>query len=151
MLVATDRLANLTAQIGAVAPIAGVSIGRWDDKATWRIDFAPEATAEQRGAAAVTLGAFDPDAVPPNYVKVEARRRILLRFPEWKQANMTARGVELTLVLASGGQWSPQEQAEADALQGAWDWIKQVRVASDALEAASPIPTDYTADSHWPV
>ena len=28
-------------------------------------------------------------------VKAEARRRITQRFPDWKQANMTARGVEL--------------------------------------------------------
>lgn len=43
----------------AVAPITGVSVGHWDDRATWRIDFKDEATAEQRDAARVVAAAFD--------------------------------------------------------------------------------------------
>ena len=35
---------RLDAEIRAVAPIVGVSIGRKDDRATWRFDFADEAT-----------------------------------------------------------------------------------------------------------
>lgn len=42
---------KLDAAIKAVCPIHGVSIGRVDDKAIWRIDFKDEATAEQRSAA----------------------------------------------------------------------------------------------------
>jgi hypothetical protein len=45
--------------IAAVCPIVGVSIGRRDDRSTWRIDYAPNATAEQRAAAQATLEAFD--------------------------------------------------------------------------------------------
>lgn len=37
----------------------GVSIGRKDDKSTWRIDFAPEATDEQMANAAQIVAAFD--------------------------------------------------------------------------------------------
>lgn len=120
------------------------------DKTTWQINFAPEATEAQRRAARAVVEVFDPNAVTVAAVKNEARRRIVARYPEWKQANMTARGVELTLVLASGGQWSPGEQAEATALRAAWDWIKKARAASDALEAMSPIPQDYAADARWP-
>lgn len=55
-----DNLAgNLHAAIAAVAPIDGVSIGRRNDKSTWRIDFKPEATDMQRGAAHAALLAFD--------------------------------------------------------------------------------------------
>jgi hypothetical protein len=43
---------QLHAAIEAVCPITGVAIGRIDDRQTWRIDFAPEATAYQRAAAA---------------------------------------------------------------------------------------------------
>jgi hypothetical protein len=38
-------------EIEAVCPIHGVSIGKWDDPASWRIHFAPEATEEQKRLA----------------------------------------------------------------------------------------------------
>lgn len=53
---------KLDAAIKAVCPIHGVSIGRKDDKSTWRIDFKDEATTEQRAAAQAVLDAFDPVA-----------------------------------------------------------------------------------------
>lgn len=40
-------------------PIAGVSIGREDDRDTWRIDFAPGATPAEQAAAAQILSGFD--------------------------------------------------------------------------------------------
>ena len=81
-------------------------------------------------------------------VKAEARRRILALYPDWKQANLTARGVEL---LRKGeARWTAEELAEADAIHAAWDWVKSVRSASDAIEAMSPIPEDFRADRNWP-
>jgi hypothetical protein len=57
---------SLTKTIAAVAPIDGVSVGRIDDRATWRIDFRPEATAEQRAVAKVTMAAWvNMPPVPP--------------------------------------------------------------------------------------
>jgi len=50
---------QLHEKIITVCPIHGVSIGRRDDKATWRIDFKDEATEQQRSAARVVLDAFD--------------------------------------------------------------------------------------------
>ncbi len=50
---------KLNAAIEAVCPIHGVSIGRKDDKATWRIDFKDEATAQQRADAQAVVEAFD--------------------------------------------------------------------------------------------
>ena len=44
-------------------PIDGVSIKLPNDKATWRIDFKPEATPEQRAAAQQVLQDFDPATV----------------------------------------------------------------------------------------
>jgi hypothetical protein len=88
-----------------------------------------------------------PDAAD---VKGEASWRIAQRFPSWKQANMTARGVELTFKLAQGNALAPEETAEIAALQAAWDWIKAVRAASDALEALDPIPADFADDARWP-
>lgn len=55
--------AHLDTAIRAVCPIIGVSIGRIDDKATWRVDFAPEATQAQRTAAQTLVDGFDVAAV----------------------------------------------------------------------------------------
>jgi len=49
----------LDQQIKVVCPIDGVSLGRKDDKSTWRIDFKPEATAQQRTDAQAVVEAFD--------------------------------------------------------------------------------------------
>jgi hypothetical protein len=81
-------------------------------------------------------------------IKVEARARILAVYPDWKQTNMTARGVELVRIKAEGGSWSTGEAAEAAALDVAWTWIKSVRAASDALEITNP--ANFGADEHWP-
>lgn len=86
---------------------------------------------------------FGPDAPRPiemiqeafiSQIKAEASGIILEAFPLWKQSNMIARGVELQDIWRKEGKWSETEQAEADALQAAWDWIKAVRSHSDDLE-----------------
>lgn len=56
---------QLDTQIAAVCPILGVSIGNENDKSTWRIDFATEATAEQRAAAAQVIQDFAPETPAP--------------------------------------------------------------------------------------
>ncbi len=78
-------VAKLDRSIRAVCPIEGVSVGSADDKKTWRIYFAPEATEEQRAAAQNVLAAFDPDAPenqpdPPFEVRaeIEAIKAILV-------------------------------------------------------------------------
>lgn len=45
--------------IAAACPIDGVSVGRKNDKSTWRIDFRAEATDAQKDAARAVLAAFD--------------------------------------------------------------------------------------------
>jgi hypothetical protein len=50
----------LDAAVKAVCPIYGVSVGIVSDKATWRIDFRPEATTQQRAAAQAVVTSFDP-------------------------------------------------------------------------------------------
>jgi hypothetical protein len=130
--------------------LVGVSIGKRDDKRTWNVQLEDEATVEQRAAAQAVIDVFDPAAGDPASVKAEAARRILVRYPEWKQRNMTARGVELLSRRLVAGAWTEAEAAEATTLQAAWDWIKSVRAAADALEALSPIPAGFADDSRWP-
>lgn len=55
--------AKVDLAIREVCPIHGVSIGHESDKATWRISFKAEATAQQRTAAQSVVGAFDNSAV----------------------------------------------------------------------------------------
>ena len=54
-----NMIARLDVTIRAVCPIAGVSVGTPGDSGSVRIDYAPEATAPQRQAAADALVAFD--------------------------------------------------------------------------------------------
>jgi len=82
-------------------------------------------------------------------VKEEARKRILALYPEWKQANMTARAVELLDIFRLNGEWTLEETAEYEAIKAAWAQIKAIRAASDAVEAE--LPRDYDAGRHWSV
>ena len=66
-----QRHSHLCNLIKAVCPIDGVSIGTWTDKMTWRIDFTPEATTEERAAAQSVVDAFDPTVPVPAEVRVE--------------------------------------------------------------------------------
>ena len=91
----------------------------------------------------------DAIVITKDMIKAEARRRILENYPEWKQANMTARMVELNKIRASVGSWTAGEQIEVDVIQSAWDWVKSVRSASDALELT--LPVDYNNNNlYWP-
>ena len=75
-----SALTKLDAAIAAVCPILGVSVGRWNDKASWRINFKPEATVQQRADAQTVLLAFDVAAanLPPTADELEAEVQALL-------------------------------------------------------------------------
>lgn len=95
-------------------------------------------------------GVRRPEAEQIALVREEARRRILARYQDWKQTNMVARGVELQDVRRLAGSWTPEEEAESNALAAAWAWVKSVRAASNLIERMSPIPTDFSDDRYWP-
>jgi hypothetical protein len=67
-------------------------------------------------------------------VKVEAQRRIYSVVPQWRQANLTARGV--VLADKGRGSWSPAELAEWEAGEAIWQRVTALRDASNAIEAA---------------
>lgn len=50
---------ELHIRISAVCPIDGVAVGDEADRSTWRVDYSPSATEEQRGAAAAVVASFD--------------------------------------------------------------------------------------------
>ena len=71
---------RLHAEIEQSALIHGVTIGRWDDRETWSIQFKPEATKRQRQDAHAALSAFNVEAAEgeesePDRVK-ELERRV---------------------------------------------------------------------------
>lgn len=107
--------------------------------ATWAIvDAPPSPTLAEVAASAVAA------------IKAEAGVRIMAAFPQFKQANMTARAVELI----AAGKVSGQEWA---AIEAAWNWIKAVRIESNRIEAAIVAAPDVEAveaaraSAQWPV
>lgn len=52
-------LERLNSMISAVCPISGISIGDWNNRLSWRIDFKIEATQQQKDAANAALASFD--------------------------------------------------------------------------------------------
>jgi len=72
--------AKITEAVRAVCPIHGVSIGRKDDKATWRIDFKDEATPKQRADAKAVLDAFDVAAHDAEQAKAAHNSPILAQI-----------------------------------------------------------------------
>lgn len=115
----------------------GPRIVRWDAE-----KLGPQPTSDVLFAAeAAAL-----DAVRVRAIKAAARQVILARYPEWRQANMTARAVEL-LDIRSSRAWTSEEDAGAQALRAAWGWIKTVRGESDRAEATPGMTADQVV---WP-
>jgi len=84
----------------------------------------PQPTDAEIAAAALPAAR----AAKRTAIKAAARQVILARYPEWMQANLTARAVELvSLNELTGPEWQQ--------LQSIWSWIKAVRAHSDLLEA----------------
>ena len=78
-------------------------------------------------------------------VKVEAQRRILSKYPLWKQNNMLADKLNII-------QKEVKTQEDIDALaeiELGLEEIKYIRARSDAIELMDPIPSDYTIEDYW--
>jgi hypothetical protein len=91
--------------------------------AAWRRP-EPQPTPAEIAAAALPAA----KAAKKREIKQAARARILARYPEWMQANLTARAVELvSLGQTTGPEWGQ--------MQAIWNWIKATRARSDLLEA----------------
>lgn len=101
-----------------------------------------------------TPSAAETIAPTVDFVRGEAQRRIVALTGASdivgcliKQHNAQMRATELTLIKAQGGSWTPEQAAEAAALQGLADRIKAIRLASNVLEPNPP--ADYADDKHW--
>jgi len=112
---------------------------------------APDIPSQSNGQKVFWNGAdwYVQDMVGNEYdVRNHAQSLILNYCPEWKQRNITHRSMEL--VHKGSDNWTAEELAEYNANQAIWAKIKEIRDASNTLEAMSPIPHDYWLDKHWP-
>lgn len=78
-------------------------------------------------------------------IKAEAQKRILAKYPLWKQNSMLAD--KLSIV-----QKETKTQEDIDALaeiELALEEIKYIRERSDAIELMDPIPSDYMIEDYW--
>ncbi len=84
-------------------------------------------------------------------VKVTAGNLILSYCPQYKQANLMARAVELALQFPGlrGDQFDEPYKTEWSAGQAIWDNIKAVRNHSNALEAEVTAITDRDTLLAW--
>ena len=88
--------------------------------------------------------------------KAEAQRRIYAIAPQWRQANMTARAMELAEKRLNQKALTQAELDEIASGFGLWNKIKTIRTASDLIEAdidATPDPAsfDVARSTRWPV
>jgi hypothetical protein len=71
-------------------------------------------------------------------VNTLAGEKILTKYPQYKQANMTARAIELqSLNLVGNPEWL--------AIQAAWDWVKTIRTASNEVNVVIQNVTNIAA------
>jgi hypothetical protein len=96
-------------------------------------------TAEDYAAAQAIIDGYDQAgalrAAKIITVKQSAQDRIYAIVPDWKQANLTARALELQNNRAVNGLLTEEEQTELDGIQAIWDRIKALRERSNELEA----------------
>jgi hypothetical protein len=83
-------------------------------------------------------------------IKSAAGAVILARLPAWRQANLTARALELSDAKHTR-ELTESELGEQSAIASAWAWVRVVRAHSDAIEAlAASGETVDLAAVEWP-
>lgn len=133
-------LGDLQAAIQAECPIDGLSADANTPKSEWVVWFKDEATEGQKAQAQFIIDNFSIEEYNQteqiNTIKAKAGKVITAEIPNWKQANMTARAVELLDKKLAGGTLTTKEKAEETAMKAAWSWVKEVRTLSDDMETA---------------
>lgn len=159
--------------LAAVCPTEGVAVGTWDDRGTWRIDYAEGATDVQKAAAMALLTTFDFSGPTAEQVNAERDRRLLrftfegrgYDFCDGKGSDQNIAGAA-TLALAAvltGVGWDENftwiaadnttvpmsAQTCLNFGKTAADWKARHIRAARALKDMSPIPADFADDSRW--
>lgn len=118
-----DTPLRLLAAAKVSAPaVLGLTIGDENDRTTWRLDFGPDATAEQRAAAVAAVQGFDLDApAVPSSVKMWQAKTALAAVGKLDTATAA--------ITASGNV----------ALQLAWEYATDISRASASVAAIGAV------------
>jgi len=169
-------IAHLHGACAKVAPIVSVTVGDRSDRSTWSIQFADDATEQQKAAAQLIVDTYDPNAPTVEQIVAERERRLSLGF-NYDFGN--GRGVHrIGTTKEDMAGWS-EVSTYAGALIDRGDLTTQIPIATDtgtclvtppewraieiaaaqfrqplwtksfALMAMNPIPASYQEDSWW--
>jgi hypothetical protein len=135
-----DRSDRLRAAVLAVCPVEGISVGKWIDRSTWRIDYSAEATPSQKSAAAAVMNTFDgASKAPASFLARDL-------FALLTVADFSAIKKAIAANDALGLLWdSLKAQGEAPIItdsrrfQQGWDGIKAALGPARALEISSAL------------
>ena len=93
---------------------------------------------------------FDKKSEVIQAIKKIAGDKILELLPEWKQRNLTARGVQL-MNIARSRELTTEEEQEAAAIDAIWEnTVKPIRAYSDYLEQQIMQGHAVDLDTGWP-
>lgn len=167
-------LNKLHGALATVCPTEGVAVGAWEDRGTWRIDYAEGATDVQKAAAMALLTAFDFSVPTGDQVNAERDRRLRrftfegreFDFCDGKGSDQNIAGaatLALAAVLTGGVGWDENftwvaadnttvpmtAQTCLNFGKTAADWKARHIRAARALKDMRPIPADFADDSRW--
>ena len=98
---------KLNDEIKKVAPIISVSIGKIDDKTTWRIEFEDGATDKEKNAAKSVIKSFDATAKSKDVFLEEKLKNELVSTES--TAEIARKMEDLVLLLDANGMVVPGE------------------------------------------
>lgn len=126
----------------AGVPIVGVSVGRENERSTWRVDIAAGATPEQVQAAEAVLDAFDPSVLAVERVTTELKAAVQRHLDTAAQAL----GYEsiFTACTYADEPAVPKFQAEGQAFR-AWRsqvWGRCLQLLGEVQAKRRALPTE---------
>lgn len=156
--------------------ITRLAVGSWADKNTWTVAYDGSETDADRTAVASVIATFDPNAPTVNDIVAERKRRLDLGFSYdfqdargvhhigttaddmtgWREVidyanalvDLGDTGTQIAIITDTGPTLVTAPEWQAVMLQAAQ--VRQtIWARSFALQAMSPIPSDYVNDAYW--
>lgn len=81
-------------------------------------------------------------------IRAHANERIARVYPDPRPVLMALRAIQLFNVIGQAN-WTAAQQNQAIKIRDAAEWMYQIDQKSTELEQS--MPSDYTADYHWPL
>lgn len=136
------NLAVLHDAINKICPIDGVSIGRIDDKKTWRVDFKSEVTKQQQKDVEAIIASFDAERLtkdPPTFLARDFFAQLSVSdFSKIKAAVASNDGLGL-LWASLQAQGEAPIAADSERFLAGWGGLKQALGEKRAGEIAGAL------------